>query len=133
MLRTIPAHVLVDSELGQIVEPMVCHDVCLLFREKIFNCLFTIYLCFQVWVYVEDVDRFVDSLTWSNYGEVFPHIWVCTEWARNFFKKNQINQFYKKIFLARFHFLPFQKCGKTHAKSQVFSYICVKNLHCILF
>ena len=31
---------------------------------------------FQVWVYVEDVDRFVDSLTWSNYGEVFPHIWV---------------------------------------------------------
>ena len=44
MLRTIPAHVLVDSELGQIVEPMVCHDVCLLFREKIFSCLFTIFL-----------------------------------------------------------------------------------------
>ena len=53
MLRNIPAHVLQESQLGQIVEPMV-------------------------WVYVEDVDRFVDSLTWANYGEVFPHIWAAS-------------------------------------------------------
>ena len=82
MLRTIPAHVLVDSELGQIVEPMVIIVMFVYFRfyrksadELPVSCLFTIFL-FQVWVYVEDVDRFVDSLTWSNYGEVFPHIWV---------------------------------------------------------
>ena len=32
----------------------------------------------MVWVYVEDVDRFVDSLTWANYGEVFSHIWAAS-------------------------------------------------------
>lgn len=53
MLRTIPAHILHDSKLGSVVEPMV-------------------------WVYVEDVDRFVDSLTWANYGEVFTHIWAAS-------------------------------------------------------
>ena len=42
-----------DSKLGEVVEPMV-------------------------WVYVEDVDRFVDSLTWANYGEVFSHIWAAS-------------------------------------------------------
>ena len=53
MLRTFPAHILQDSKLGEVVEPMV-------------------------WVYVEDVDRFVDALTWTNYGEVFSHIWAAS-------------------------------------------------------
>lgn len=59
MLRTIPAHILQDSKLGEVVEPMV-------------------------WVYVEDVDRFVDSLTWANYGEVFSHIWAASAYKGAF-------------------------------------------------
>lgn len=53
MLRTIPAHMMHDSKLGEVVEPMV-------------------------WVYVEDVDRFVDTLTWANYGEIFSHVWAAS-------------------------------------------------------
>ena len=48
-----------DSKLGEVVEPMV-------------------------WVYVEDVDRFVDSLTWANYGEVFNHIWAASAYKGAF-------------------------------------------------
>ena len=59
MLRTIPAQILHDSKLGDVVEPMV-------------------------WVYVEDVDRFVDSLTWANYGEVFGHIWAASAYKGAF-------------------------------------------------
>ena len=50
MLRTIPAHVLVDSELGQIVEPMVIIVMFVYFRfyrksadELPVSCLFTIF------------------------------------------------------------------------------------------
>ena len=38
----------------------------------------------MVWVYVEDVDRFVDSLTWANYGEVFSHIWTASAYKGAF-------------------------------------------------
>ena len=38
----------------------------------------------MVWVYVEDVDRFVDSLTWANYGEVFSHIWAASAYKGAF-------------------------------------------------
>jgi hypothetical protein len=29
----------------------------------------------MVWVYVEDVDRFVDSVTWATYSQVFEYVW----------------------------------------------------------
>jgi hexosaminidase len=29
----------------------------------------------MVWVYVEDIDRFVDSATWTTYSNVFEHVW----------------------------------------------------------
>ena len=29
----------------------------------------------MIWVYVEDVDRFVDSVTWASYSQVFEHVW----------------------------------------------------------
>jgi hexosaminidase len=35
-------------------------------------------------VYVEDVDRFVDTLTWANYGEVFSHIWAASAYKGAF-------------------------------------------------
>ena len=63
MLRTFPAHILQDSKLGEVVEPMV-------------------------WVYVEDVDRFVDALTWTNYGEVFSHIWAASAYKGEMHKKD---------------------------------------------
>lgn len=53
MLRTIPGDTLTSSGIGAVVEPMV-------------------------WVYVEDVDRFVDPITWNNYGIVFQHVWTAS-------------------------------------------------------
>ncbi|ODM87398.1 Hexosaminidase D, partial [Orchesella cincta] len=51
MLRSIPIRKLNDSGIGQLVEPMV-------------------------WVYAEDVDRFVGWESWEKYAEVFPTIWA---------------------------------------------------------
>jgi len=53
MMRTIPEETLVRSEVGHVVEPMV-------------------------WVYVEDVDRFVDPTTWNAFAAVFPHVWAAS-------------------------------------------------------
>ena len=53
MLRKIPAEKLNESGIGKLVEPMV-------------------------WVYVEDIDRFIYSYTWSIYAEVFTHIWTAS-------------------------------------------------------
>ncbi len=54
MLRSIPEDTLAQSGIGESgVEPMV-------------------------WVYVEDVDRFVDPVTWANYANVFSHVWVAS-------------------------------------------------------
>ncbi len=53
MLRSIPEDTLSQSGIGRLVEPMV-------------------------WVYVEDVDRFVDPITWMTFASVFRHIWVAS-------------------------------------------------------
>ncbi len=53
MLRSIPEDTLAQSGIGDAVEPMV-------------------------WVYVEDVDRFVDPITWMTFSNVFRHIWVAS-------------------------------------------------------
>lgn len=51
MLRNIPSNTLSESGLGKVVEPMV-------------------------WVYIEDIDRFIDPVAWSSFGEVFSHVWT---------------------------------------------------------
>lgn len=51
MLRSIPVRKLNESGIGSLVEPMV-------------------------WVYAEDVDRFVGWESWEKYAEVFPTIWA---------------------------------------------------------
>ena len=51
MLRTVPSQTLEAAGIGDVVEPMV-------------------------WVYIEDIDRFIDPLTWSTFGEVFRHVWT---------------------------------------------------------
>ncbi len=53
MLRSIPEEILRVSGVGLLVEPMV-------------------------WVYVEDVDRFIDPLTWAQFASVFDHMWVAS-------------------------------------------------------
>ena len=59
MLRKIPAEKLHESGIGQVgVEPMV-------------------------WVYVEDIDRFVYSYTWTIYAEVFNHMWAASAFKGN--------------------------------------------------
>ena len=32
----------------------------------------------QVWVYVSDIDRFVDPLAWAGLGEAFRHVWTAS-------------------------------------------------------
>lgn len=32
----------------------------------------------MIWVYTEDVDRFVDSLKWSTYGKIFKNVWAAS-------------------------------------------------------
>ena len=59
MLRKIQSEKLVESGIGRLVEPMV-------------------------WVYVEDIDRFIYSFTWSTYAEVFPHIWTASAYKGAF-------------------------------------------------
>lgn len=51
MLRSVSIRKLNDSGIGNLVEPMV-------------------------WVYAEDVDRFVGWESWEKYAEVFPTIWA---------------------------------------------------------
>ncbi|CAG7704513.1 unnamed protein product [Allacma fusca] len=51
MLRSVPAKRLVDSGIGSLVEPMV-------------------------WVYAEDIDRFVGWESWEKYSKIFPTIWA---------------------------------------------------------
>lgn len=50
MLRTMSAKEIQESQLGKIVEPMV-------------------------WVYVEDIDHFIEGSTWSTYSSQFDYIW----------------------------------------------------------
>ena len=59
MLRKIQSEKLIESGIGRLVEPMV-------------------------WVYVEDIDRFIYSFTWSTYAEVFPHIWTASAYKGAF-------------------------------------------------
>jgi len=42
-----------DSGIGDFVEPMV-------------------------WVYVENVNRFVNSMTWDSYASIFKHLWAAS-------------------------------------------------------
>ena len=53
MLRTISYEELKESNLSSYVEPMV-------------------------WVYVEDIDHFVDSETWNKYSKLFPNVWAAS-------------------------------------------------------
>ena len=53
MLRTMPMQTLANSGIGDLVEPMV-------------------------WVYVEDIDRFVEPVAWSSYASVFEHVWAAS-------------------------------------------------------
>ena len=53
MLRSMSTKELQESQLGTLVEPMV-------------------------WVYVEDIDHFIDKSTWSSYGSTFEHVWAAS-------------------------------------------------------
>jgi len=53
MLRAISFEELLESNIANYVEPMV-------------------------WVYVEDIDHFVDGNTWKKYSNLFPHIWAAS-------------------------------------------------------
>ena len=53
MLRTMTSKELQESALGQLVEPMV-------------------------WVYVEDIDHFIDGPTWASYSANFDYIWAAS-------------------------------------------------------
>ena len=53
MLRQMNSKELQESQLGNLVEPMV-------------------------WVYVEDIDHFIDKSTWSAYGSTFEHVWAAS-------------------------------------------------------
>ena len=53
MLRSISFEQILQSNIAKYVEPMV-------------------------WVYVEDVDHFVDGETWKKYSNLFSHIWVAS-------------------------------------------------------
>jgi hexosaminidase len=59
MLRTIPLQTIQNSGIGSLVEPMI-------------------------WVYVEDIDRFIDSVTWSAYGAAFEHLWSASAYKGAF-------------------------------------------------
>lgn len=53
MLRHVPSSSIEDYKLGELVEPMV-------------------------WVYAEDVYRFVPSAVWDKYTQVFPRVWAAS-------------------------------------------------------
>ncbi|KAK6621635.1 hypothetical protein RUM44_001442 [Polyplax serrata] len=53
MLRHLPTQSLEEFHLGELVEPMV-------------------------WVYAEDIYRFVPSLVWEKYAEIFPRVWAAS-------------------------------------------------------
>merc|ERR1719433_671808 len=53
MLRSMSTKELQESQLGTLVEPMI-------------------------WVYVEDIDHFIDKSTWSSYGSTFEHVWAAS-------------------------------------------------------
>eukprot|EP00093_Oithona_nana_P001598 01598.XXX_3514_877_1 [CDS] Oithona nana genome sequencing. len=53
MLRTMTSRELQESALGHFVEPMV-------------------------WVYVEDIDHFIDGSTWASYSANFEYIWAAS-------------------------------------------------------
>ena len=50
MLRTIPFDELKEANLGELIDPMI-------------------------WVYVEDIDHFVDEKTWNAYSKLFTNVW----------------------------------------------------------
>jgi len=53
MLRTMSVKDLLASGISNLVEPMI-------------------------WVYVEDIDHFVDGDTWRTYSAVFPNLWTAS-------------------------------------------------------
>ncbi|KAL0269395.1 UNVERIFIED_CONTAM: hypothetical protein PYX00_007145 [Menopon gallinae] len=53
MLRQLPTQSLEEFRLGELVEPMV-------------------------WVYAEDIYRFVPSMVWEKYAEIFPRVWAAS-------------------------------------------------------
>jgi len=65
MLRTVPLSDIKDSEIGSVVEPMV-------------------------WVYIEDIDRFVDSLAWRMYAQVFSGVWTASAFKGAFGEKEYV-------------------------------------------
>ena len=38
----------------------------------------------MVWVYVEDIDHFLDGETWRKYSNLFPHLWVASAYKGAF-------------------------------------------------
>ncbi|XP_023341300.1 hexosaminidase D [Eurytemora carolleeae] len=59
MLRNMDKSNLKESGIGELVEPMV-------------------------WVYVEDIDRFVDNTVWRTYSAVFGGVWVASAYKGAF-------------------------------------------------
>ena len=61
----------------------------------------------MIWVYVEDVDRFVEPPTWSNFGAVFSNVWAASAFKGAFgermfsvnVQRHAANQATKTIFL----------------------------------
>lgn len=72
MLRSIPLSDIKESGIGDIVEPMV-------------------------WVYIDDIDRFIDSLTWRTYAQVFPGVWTASAFKGAFGEKNYIPDIYRHL------------------------------------
>lgn len=72
MLRSIPISDIQESGIGEIVEPMV-------------------------WVYIEDIDRFVDSLTWRMYAQVFRGVWTASAFKGAFGEKEYIPDMYRHL------------------------------------
>lgn len=59
MLRNLGRTDIMDSGIGELVEPMV-------------------------WVYIEDIDRFIDAMSWRTYAEVFKGVWTASAYKGAF-------------------------------------------------
>ena len=37
----------------------------------------------MIWVYVEDIDQFIDTHLWETYSQAFPRIWAASAFKGN--------------------------------------------------
>ena len=72
MLRNIPTETLLQFRVGSVVEPMV-------------------------WVYVEDVYRFVDPTRWAKYAAVFEHAWTAGAFKGAFGATKYLNDVHRHV------------------------------------